>query len=132
MEDICILLGLVQHHYAGAAWRPANGIHFDIHNALVLQDMMHPDPSKRPTAHKLAHSTLSSPHFTDGKENSCSHGNAVGKGQITQLVGNGQGSMFGKKTGSAGSKDGKRKVESKGARSAASGPSLTSFLKTTF
>lgn len=98
---------------------------------------MHPDPSKRPKAQKLARSPLSPSCFStfaEGNENMGFHANPPAKAQISQLVGNGQGSMWvaGKtKTASAGSKDNKRKGDSKGSRSAGSGPSLTSFLKTT-
>lgn len=103
----------------------------------LLQDMMCPDPSKRPTAQKLARSPLAPAafsSFTEGNENMGALANPAGKVQISQLMGQGQGSMPGavKKTASAGSKDSKRKGDAKGSKSAASVPSLTSFLKTTF
>lgn len=100
--------------------------------------MMHPDPTKRPKAQKLARSPLSPScfsSFTEGGENVAIHANLPAKAQISQLVGTGQGGMFGSskmKAASAGSKESKRKGDSKGSRATASGPSLTSFLKTTF
>jgi hypothetical protein len=97
----------------------------------VLQEMMHPDPAKRPKASKLSRGPFTPPCFStliDAKENMGAHGN---KAQMLQLVGNGQGSLPGgvKKTVSASAKDGKKKADSKGNRSAASMPTLT-FLKT--
>ena len=82
---------------------------------MCLQDMMHPEPSKRPKAQKLMRSPLSPScfsSFTEGNENAGFHANIPGKAQISQLVGNGQGAMWGSgkaKTASAGSKDSKRK-----------------------
>lgn len=100
---------------------------------------MHPEPSKRPKAQKLARSPLSPAcfsSFTEGNENAGVHANLAGKAQISHLVGNGQGAVLGNgkmKTSSAGSKDSKRnKGDSKGGRSGAPVPSLSSFLKTTF